>query len=308
MRFAGFGFQVPEEKFIRVIIDSDAKNEADDQFALAHALLSPRMIHKGIIASHFRGEADSMAQSRAEIETVLEKMHVPSEGLVLNGAPHAMPNPQTAVPSEGAQRIVEEAMSDSPYPLYALFMGPLTDLASAILMEPRICKRMTAIWVGGGAYPEGGQEFNLQNDIAAANAVFASNMELWQIPKNVYEMMALSIAEIELRISPQGEIGRYLFDQLAEHALTPIPRASVFRTGESWVLGDNTAVGLLLYEHRFLFDWVPAPYITNEMNYVHNHRSRSIRVYRALDSRLILEDLYVKLELFAKRGEIYHAV
>ena len=55
-------------------------------------------------------------------------------------------------------------------------MGAITDLASAILMEPRICERMTCIWIGGDVYPDGGQEFNLMQDINGANVVFSSKM------------------------------------------------------------------------------------------------------------------------------------
>jgi hypothetical protein len=108
------------------------------------------------------------------------------------------------------------------------------------------------------------------------------------------------MAELEYRVRPYGAIGRYLFDQLNEHAQTDIPRKSPFRTGESWVLGDSPAVGLILYEHRFEFDWVPAPQIGADMNYIHTGLNRPIRVYRRIDPRLILEDLFCKLALFAQ--------
>jgi inosine-uridine nucleoside N-ribohydrolase len=74
-------------------------------------------------------------------------------------------------------------MKDDPRPLYVLFLGPLTDLASAYLQEPRIANRLTAIWIGGGAYPSGSIEFNLSNDIHAANVVFSSPIPLWQVPR-----------------------------------------------------------------------------------------------------------------------------
>ena len=72
----------------------------------------------------------------------------------------------------------------------------------------------------------------------------------------------------------------YLFDQLVAYSQTPESRASAFRTGESWVLGDNPAPGLLLYEHRFQFDWVPAPYVTADQTYAAIGRNRPIRVYK----------------------------
>jgi len=64
------------------------------------------------------------------------------------------------------------------------------------------------------------------------------------------------------------------------------------------VLGDNPSVGLILYEHRFCFDWVQAPMITSEMAYVHTGLNRPIRVYNSIDPRLILEDMFAKIELF----------
>jgi len=55
-------------------------------------------------------------------------------------------------------------MKEDPLPLFVIFQGPLTDLASAYLQEPGIADRLTAIWIGGGTYPQGNDEFNLSND------------------------------------------------------------------------------------------------------------------------------------------------
>ncbi len=294
-------FPVPQEKVVRVITDTDAKNEADDQFAIVQALLSPKFDNVGFVAAHFgagRCEGKSMQASYEELERIFDIMKFSKDGNLFHGAEKALPDQKTPVDSEGARLIVQQAMSDDPRPLFVIFFGPLTDLASAYLMEPRIAGRLTAIWIGGGMYPNGGEEFNLGNDINAANVVMRSKIELWQVPKNVYEMMPVSLAELQARVYPQGEIGKYLFRQLCEHLMEEGPRNSAFRTGECWVLGDSPAVGLILFEDRFSFDWIEAPEIGKDMQYIHTHRNRPIRVYRSVDSRFILEDLYAKLELF----------
>jgi len=59
--------KIPEEKKIRVIIDTDAACEADDPFAIAQALMSPKLIVKGILAEHFR-EPDSTQRSYDEVK------------------------------------------------------------------------------------------------------------------------------------------------------------------------------------------------------------------------------------------------
>ncbi len=57
---------IPEQKRVRVIIDSDANCECDDQYAIVHALLTPKVQVMGLIAEQY-GEPDSMEQSFQEL-------------------------------------------------------------------------------------------------------------------------------------------------------------------------------------------------------------------------------------------------
>ena len=76
-------FDVRDEKKIRVIVDTDAACEADDPFAIAHALMSPKLMVKGITAAHFAEQgyveksleeiADEMGMTRERIRQVREK-------------------------------------------------------------------------------------------------------------------------------------------------------------------------------------------------------------------------------------------
>lgn len=54
-------------------------------------------------------------------------------------------------------------------PLYVLAIGAITNVASALLMEPEIKNRMVLVWLGGNAYswPDN-KEFNLFQDVAGA--------------------------------------------------------------------------------------------------------------------------------------------
>ncbi len=114
--------------------------------------------------------------------------------------------------------------------------------------------------------------------------------------------MIVSLAELEYRVRPCGELGKYLFEQLEEHGHTSFAMATA-RTGEYWCLGDSPAVGVLLFAHMYSYDWVQAPLITDNMAYVNNRQNRPIRVYHHVDNRFILEDFYAKLALFTARRE-----
>lgn len=242
-----------------------------------------------------------MQKSYEEILKILDLMDMEPENLAFEGATHAMPDEHTPVPSEGAELIIREAMSDDPRPLYVTFLGPLTDMASALLMEPRIADKLTVIWIGGGKYPNGGYEYNLNNDVHSANVVFKSEVPVWQVPLDTYRYVMVSLTELEYRVKPHGELGKFLFEQLAVHAHTPGAISSKYRTGECWCLGDSPAVGLLLYEHPDHYDLVPAPEFTEDLYYIHNKKNRPIRVYNYVDSRFIMEDFYAKLAMFTEK-------
>jgi inosine-uridine nucleoside N-ribohydrolase len=290
---------IPEPaKKSRVIVNTDAKNEADDQYAIVHAILTPSFDLHGIISAHFgdRKSASSQSDSHEEILRLLNLMGIKGQIPVAAGAPRGLPDEVTPVPSEGSALIIAEAMKDDPRPLHIAFLGPLTDMASALLEEPAIASRnVTVVWIGGGPWPVGGPEFNLSNDVNAANVVFRSKVRLWQIPSTVYKRMAVSYAELAARVYDKGPIGKYLVEQLIEWNTRNVPHPIEHRS-----LGDSPAVGVIMYPDCGLYEWRPAPEFSAEMNYIHTGENRPICVYESVDQRFIYEDFFAKLAAFAK--------
>ena len=163
-------------------------------------------------------------------------------------------------------------------------------------MDPTIAGKLTCIWIGGGDWPKGGEEFNLSNDIHAANVVLQSGIPVWQVPRDVYSMVRVSLAELQLKVRPHGKIGRYLFQQLVDFN-TAMGDQPGWPLGESWSLGDSPAIGLLLDEHLFDYDVRPVPFIDGQMHYLPLDSDKTLRVYKWMDARFILEDLFSKLAL-----------
>ena len=288
----------------RVIINTDAKNEADDQFAIVHALLSPSLEIRGLIAAHF-GTARSnrsMEESREEIDLLLELLGLDDQITVANGAPKAIADEQTPLDSEGAQLIIAESkLATAQEPLYVAFLGPLTDMASALLIDPELVQRdVVVIWIGGVGYggveTYPGVEFNLGNDIAAANVVYDSGITVWQVPSNVYSMVSVSYTELEEKIGGTSKLADYLISQMVEwnrvHHPGPI---------ESRSLGDSPAVSLMLYPRGGNFRIVPAPRFGQEGHYVPGS-GHPIRVVESVDVRFLLEDMFAKIRKFGRES------
>ena len=119
-------------------------------------------------------------------------------------------------------------------------------------------------------------------------------MELWQIDRSVYSTMIVSLAELEYKLRSHGKIGNYLFQQMVD--FNNSPRAH-WTSGETWSLGDSPAVGVILNEQAFSYEMVEAPRFNDDMTYVHNTGYRKIRVYKRVDSRFILEDMFCKIAM-----------
>ncbi len=298
-------YDIPDMRKIRLIIDTDAKAEADDQFAIVHALMTPKFLVKGIVAAHFdnkfTGEnpyKDTMERSYKEAERLVELMDRKGQVPVFRGAEKSLENAETPQIGEGIDFIIEEALREDTHPLFVAVQGTLTNVASALLKNPSIADRLTIVWIGGAPYKDGGgREFNLTVDMQAVNVVFSSKVRLWQIPLNAYSAIRVGFAELYLKVRPWGEIGQYLYQQMIDYnnQRTDFP---FWPSGESWSLGDSPVVAVLLDEHGCCYEEREAPMVDlDTAKYIFQTGNRKIRVYHTIDSRFLMEDLFAKLQL-----------
>ena len=293
------GITPPPASRIRLIVDTDAKNEADDQFAIMHHLLTPMFDVCGIIATHFEQKAGhtgtSMEASYREIEKVLTLAEI-EDVPFFRGCVSPLRSPGDTPESEGTAFLISQARQ--PGKLYIAVQGAMTNVAAAINAAPDIAANLVILWNGGGPYPKGRPEFNVMQDPDAVRAVLASNAEIWQTDQSVYCTLEVTLAELKSRVGSCGKIGRYLVEQLeAENQIEYNPNF-LLRSGENWVLGDNTTAAVLLM-NRLRGNWHVdhAPIIREDLTYQANPNGKLIRVYDSIDVRMTLEDLYAKLSL-----------
>ena len=81
-------------------------------------------------------------------------------------------------------------------------------------MKPEIIERIVVVWLGGHAlnWPHT-REFNLKQDVPAAQLVFDCGVPMVMLPcMGVTSHLQTTIAELEAYVSGQGEIGDYLVE------------------------------------------------------------------------------------------------
>lgn len=292
----GLLFDVDDSKKLRVIIDTDAACEADDPFAIVHALLSPKLIVKGITAEHFNRKG-SVQKSYDEIETILEAMDMEVPHFLGEEGPLCEENGEFNSPA--VNFMISEALREDSHPLYILCQGAVTNLAAAMKKCPEIIGRINVIWIGthGERKDIEFREFNAGNDVEAANIVLSSGVKLSLVPSDVYSTINIGIAELQCEVLPYGRIGRHLFEQLVSYNNSA---EAGWTKGESWSLGDSPAVAIALNPWCGHYKEVTAPIINEDTSSTFVPGRPVITMYTDVDSRYILGDMIAKLKLLAK--------
>ena len=176
---------------VDVVLDTDAFNEIDDQFAISYLVHIPEKADvKAFYAapffnSHSTGPGDGMEKSYDEIKKVLVlNGREDLTDCVFRGSDRYLPDEQTPVDSPAARDLADRAMQyTADRPLYVLAIGAITNVASALLMKPEIADRIVIVWLGGNAYwCKDTKEFNMMQDVAAARIIFNAEAALVQLP------------------------------------------------------------------------------------------------------------------------------
>ena len=231
----------PEDERIRVIFDTDARNEIDDVWAISLAVLSPeRFKIEGFVAANFdnsRPETgpDSIEASFREIHTILDKAGLAGKFPVLHGS-NPMRYKYEPSESEGVDFIIKKAMESTPEdPLWIVGLGSATDIASAYLKEPRIKDRIVVFWHFRTRWPDKCWNFNVIGDVRAARTVFHSDLSfvLFDTGTHLYCPM-----EESRKYLSYGNLGRYMHEFRYETSNYQRPNKGFFDLGDIAVLVD----------------------------------------------------------------------
>ena len=240
---------------IDVVLDTDAYNEIDDQFAISYLIsYKDRLNIKAIYAAPFHNSRsvsakDGMEKSYAEIEKLLSLMGEKFD--VFKGSVSFLADENTPVTSCAALDLVERARGYSPErPLYVVAIGAITNVASALIMAPEIAQNLVIVWLGGHAHHYSDTyEFNMCQDVAAARVVMKSPCAFVQLPcMGVVSAFTLSKPELEFWLKGKNKLCDYLADAV-------ISEADGYAKGTPWtrVIWDVTAVAWLVNDDsRFL--------------------------------------------------------
>jgi inosine-uridine nucleoside N-ribohydrolase len=293
--------QKPQGK-VNVVIDTDTYNEIDDQYALSYLIKSGQKLNlEAIYAAPFFNEKssspeDGMEKSYHEIIKILDLLDRNDlQKKVFKGSTRYLPDEATPVHSSAADDLAARAMKYTPEePLYVIAIAAITNIASAVLLNPAIKDRIVIIWLGGNSYSwHDNREFNLSQDIAAARVVFDSGAAMVQLPcMGVVSALRTTGPELQYWLKGKNKLCDYLLTVTEKEAIAT-------KAGTCWsrAIWDVSAVAWLLDESgKYILDRLEhSPIPEYDDHYSFDKQKNFIRYVYYLDRDAVFRDLFDKL-------------
>lgn len=281
---------------INMVLDTDTYNEVDDQFALVYALSSPERLNvEAIYAAPFyndrsTGPKDGMEKSYDEIVRLLGKMNISPDGVVFKGSDRYLSELDNPVDSEASRDLIRRAKFYSEdNPLYVVGIAALTNIASAILMDPQIINNIVVVWLGGNPlYWNDTAEFNLSQDTLSARVILDSGVPFIQIPcAGVTSHLLTTVPELEASIMGKNAICDSLLELFKEYNNDHFAWAK-----EIW---DISTIAYLINENWVPTSIVHSPILSDKSNWSIDTRRHFIKTATYINRNEVFKDMFRKL-------------
>ncbi len=233
----------------KYILDADTGNEMDDLYAVAYMLGMDNGNLISINAAHFNNVdllTDSIWNSypTKNINTLQISFDLNKDILTYTGRDdvRCLKGAHKIIgrawggneprPSEASKVIIEEAMKMKDGERLVVFtLGPVTNVASAIIEKPEIENKIVLYMMGANYYPDKNawskSEFNIRNDLNAFDYLLNSSVEMHIMPASTCWKFKFKKEETINKLSSGSELDRLLAKRWAE-----------VNAGNEWIMWD----------------------------------------------------------------------
>ncbi len=188
---------VPEPGSIPIILDTDIGSDVDDCFAVATAVSDPRLDVVAITTVH---DPDSVrGRLVRKLLCAFGRLDIPIyTGRTMPGTPphysygHWAEGYDWCPPAEAAPEAIVRLASARPGELTLVAIGPQRNVADALALDPTLPRKLRGLVCMAGSYrigyggsPEVQAEWNVTQDIEAAQKVFASGLAITMVGLDV---------------------------------------------------------------------------------------------------------------------------
>jgi hypothetical protein len=303
----------------RLIFDTDANNELDDQHALAYLLFNGNDFYvEGITVNRTRNGGD-IDQHYKEAERVVQLCGLFGQIDIYKGANGNFDeikehiNEPTFDGDDAVNFIISRVKANSNGKLVLLPVGKLTNIALALYKEPSIADHVRIVWLGSN-YPEAG-EYNQENDPSALQYVLDLGVDFeivlvrYDEPSGTDAVKAFlsDIREIMPNKGPHISspiTGRHgsEFSNFGDYSVSLFKNIEDFDDGfdegyeQARALFDMAAVAIVKNPSWAVPTQIPSPELVDGVWRDRPEYPRKITIWENFNKEEIMEDFYNTME------------
>ncbi|MCF8379665.1 MAG: nucleoside hydrolase [Bacteroidales bacterium] len=279
-----FGDKLIRSKTIKVLIDSDSGNEIDDLFAITRALIAPELEVVGLTSAHWEFHPEAGDSSLEVSQYLNEKLlrlsnksdipHPRGSSGMLRYWSDPVPNP-----SKAAEFMIAKAKEmPGRTKLNIVTLGAVTNVASAILMDPEIIPKIrvysmalhydtkTRVW--------NKNEFNVRNDLDAMDVLLnTEGLEMHIMTATTSKNYVFTLEETRKSFYGKGQVWEFLLEKWEEK----------FPDHQTWIMWDVALIEAILNP-----DFVKSEQILTPPE----NLQRTVNVYTAINKEMMLADFW----------------
>jgi inosine-uridine nucleoside N-ribohydrolase len=285
-----YGKQIP------LLLDCDTANEIDDLYAIVRAFVEPRFEMVGLTSAHYRTQKNAPPNTVQPSQDLNEKLLRLMDRLEVPhpiGANDAMKDSETPQDSPAARFIVEKARLYSPeQKLVVITTGAVTNLASAILLDPAIIPNIRC-YTMGLKYENGqlsSKEFNASNDLEAVDCLLkAQNLDWHVMTATASKALIYTKKQTIEQLKDRDGVFKFILDYWINY--NP-PWKPGIKT-DSWIMWDIAAIEAVLHPEFAKEEKVAVPAALKSSN--------KVWVYTEIDADKMRHDYWESIRRFNKK-------
>ena len=278
----------------QVVLDTDQKNEQDDQHYFGYALFSELGILAVNSVHHGGGQEPSNYGELVHVLDLARQSGLPDSRVprLFHGANERLTVPASThwedtapIVTEASEAILAAVRGASPtHPVWVVPVGPGTNVASAILQAREqgldLRDRLRVMWLGGSSNGIT-HEFNGNNDPWSMYIVAQSGVETWIMPAPVGARVAID-KRTEADLYADNALGQYL------KAIVPAGNKPLFDPScLSAIISERLGLGWVKRT-----EWVTVAGPEADYAWTLSEEPTTVRVIREIDQEAMKQDIF----------------
>lgn len=266
-----------------IILDADTANEVDDLYAIIRAFAEPSWNIQALNATQWQASqwavAETMEASHRLNLVLAGYLNEKNTRLLRGGYRRMYDWGDKAQHSAAAYNIIAQAKKQKEgTKLKVIALGALTNVASAVFIDPSISSKISVYWLGTSYDFEKKiskqTDFNPLMDLQATELLLSSDVEMHIIPVSEVDQMTSNFSNVKASLEKIHPLGDFLVQRWFNHL--------------DYSRYDRVLWDIALIEAMLHPEWV------TEIK-VDTFKNKNVYLYKDIDEEKFLKDCFEKI-------------